>query len=50
MKIYKIKKNNAKAFTIAKQIFKTPYKREIMLKPCNTKDEYKNIKIKNENN
>jgi hypothetical protein len=50
MKLDKIEGNKAKASTIAKLRVKTPYKGEVMLKPCNTKDEYKNIKIKNENN
>ena len=50
MKLDKIEGNKAKASTLAKQRVKTPYKGEVMLKPCNTKDEYKNIKIKNENN
>ena len=47
MQLDKIEGNKAKASTLAKQRVKTPYKGEIMLKPCNTKDEYKNIKIKN---
>ena len=50
MKLDKIEGNKAKASTIAKLRVKTPYKGEVMLKPCNTKDKYKNIKIKNENN
>ena len=50
MKLDKIEGNKAKASTMAKLRVKTPYKGEVMLKPCNPKDEYKNIKTKNENN
>ena len=37
MKLYKVEGNKAKASVIAKNRVKTPFKGELMLKPCDTK-------------
>ena len=44
MKLYKVEGNKAKASTMAKQRVKTPYKGEVMLKPIDTRNKYKNNK------
>ena len=49
MKLYRIEGNKAIASTIAKQRVKTPYKGEVILKPVDTKNEYKSNKVKKSN-
>ena len=47
MKLYKVEGNKAKASKMAKLRVKTPFKGEVLLKPSDGKDEYKNIRNKN---
>jgi hypothetical protein len=42
MKLYKVEGNKAKASVIAKNRVKTPFKGELMLKPCDTKGKKNN--------
>ncbi len=47
MKLYKVEGNKAKVSKMAKLRVKTPFKGEVLLKPSDGKDEYKNIRNKN---